>query len=156
MVPHVNTNLYFSLLLGTSVLTACYVHLKLGVHQRADLWLVLATLVLTAFYTDVHQNLTLRLSKYCFSAASGDLCDHSLLVGLEVGGANFRCCWQPATPRSKNNTPKRTQQQQITACCSDLRQNIHFRLSQYCFYLRQNIAFVAVKILFFGCFWRPL
>ena len=48
------------LLLGTSVITACYADLKPGVHQHSDLWLLLATFVIAACYADlkprVHQN----------------------------------------------------------------------------------------------------
>ena len=55
-----HSDLHVSLLLGTSVITACYSDLKPGVHQHSDLWLLLATFVLTACYADlkpgVHQH----------------------------------------------------------------------------------------------------
>ena len=88
------------------MLAAGYGHLKPGVHQSADLWLLLPTLVLTALHADLHQTLAFPLSKYCLSAASADLCDHTLLCGLEACGANLSWCCQPSAPRSKNSTQK--------------------------------------------------
>ena len=43
----------FWLLLATFVITACYTDLKPGVHQNSDLWLLLATFVITACYADL-------------------------------------------------------------------------------------------------------
>ena len=57
------------------MLAAGYVHLKPGVHQSADLWLLLATLLLTACYADLHQNgdLWLLLASFVITACYTDL-----------------------------------------------------------------------------------
>ena len=61
------------------MLAAGYGHLKPGVHQSADLWLVLATFVLTACYSDlkpgVRQNTDFRLllATFVITACYADL-----------------------------------------------------------------------------------
>ncbi len=39
LAPSCYADLHFSLLLGTSVITACYADSKPGVHQHSDVWL---------------------------------------------------------------------------------------------------------------------
>ena len=60
LAPSCYADLIFSLLLGTSVITACYLDLKPGVHQHSDFRLLLATFVLTTCCADlkpgVHQH----------------------------------------------------------------------------------------------------
>ncbi len=72
-------DLNFSLLLGTSVITACPADLKLGVHQHSDCGLLLATFVLTTCYTDLkpgvhqHSDFALLLATFEITACYSDL-----------------------------------------------------------------------------------
>ena len=78
-MPSCYADSHLSLLLGTSVLAACYGDLKPGVHQSVDLWLVLATFVLTACYADlkpgVRKNTDFRLllATFVITACYADL-----------------------------------------------------------------------------------
>ncbi len=93
LAPSCDADLYFSLLLGTSAITACYVDLKPGVHQHSDCWLLLATFVLTACYADlkpgVHQNTESRLLLATFLIGAYDW-DLKWGVRFLAAGGNFR------------------------------------------------------------------
>ncbi len=68
--------------MGTSVVTACYSDLKPGVHQSGDLWLVLATSVLTACHASgVHQHSDLGLFLATFVTTT---CYHDLKPGVRI------------------------------------------------------------------------
>ena len=52
MHPWLHQNGDLWLLLATFVITACYVDLNPGVHQNNDVWLLLAAFVITACYAE--------------------------------------------------------------------------------------------------------
>ncbi len=65
-------DLNFQLLLGTSVITACFADLKSGLHRNNDLWLLLANFVIADFAADlkprVHQHSDVWLPLAAFAA----------------------------------------------------------------------------------------